>query len=65
MKGLNLLTCSKGQGRVKLHDCMVWLWHSMVLAAGLTAFVEEGSIRDDPILLCLISERGRSSTLTS
>ena len=40
-EGFHLLSCGKGPGRVRLHDRMVRVWHGLVLAAGLQAFIEK------------------------
>ena len=46
-EGLHLLSCSKGPGRVRLHDGMVRAWHSMILSAGLRATVEQRGLYPD------------------
>ena len=46
-EGLHLLTCSKGPGRVRLHDRMVRAWHSAILPSRLQATVEQRGLYHD------------------
>lgn len=46
-KGLHLLTCGMGPGRVRLHDRMVRAWHSLILSTGLRASVEPRGLYTD------------------
>ena len=47
MEGLHLLTCGMGPGRVRLHDRMVRVWHSLLVSAGLRAHIEKRHLYHD------------------
>ena len=46
-QGLHLLTCGKGPGRVRFHDRLVRVWHSLILTTGLRARVEPRGLYED------------------
>ena len=59
-EGLHLLTCSKGPGRVRLHNRT---WHSAILSTGLQATVEQRGMYHDqrcPDIVVPDFSKGRS-----